>query len=102
VTTYALAGGAVAALTTSAIFLASGLSARSDALDRCAPECTTNERQSIDARLLAADAFGAVGLALGGFAVYTFVSRPTVMETALLPRLEVSRDGSAVSLQGSF
>ena len=102
VTTYALAGGAVAAFATSAVFLATGLSARSDALDRCAPACTTNERESVDSRLLAADVFGTVGLVLGGFAVYTFVSRPTVMETAIVPQLEVSENGSGLSLGGTF
>jgi hypothetical protein len=101
-TTYALAGGAVASLATSVVFLASGLSARSEALDRCAPACTANERASIDARLLAADVFGAAGMVLGGFAGYTFLNRPTIMETALVPRLEVSREGSGLSLGGSF
>jgi hypothetical protein len=101
-TTYALAGGAVAALGTSAVLGLSGLSARSDALDRCAPECTTNERESIDARLLAADIFGAAGLVLGGFAVYTFLNRPTVMETSIVPRFELSNNGPGVSLEGRF
>jgi len=100
--TYALAGGAVAALATSAGFWVSGLSSRSDALDRCAPECSKNERESIDARLLAGDIFAAAGLVLGGFAIYTFVDRPTVMETAVVPRLEITRNGPGVSLEGRF
>jgi hypothetical protein len=102
IATYALASGAVAALATSGILLASGLSARNDALERCAPECTTNERESIDARLLAADVFGAAGLVMGGFAVYTFVGRPTVMETALVPKLELRRGAPGVSIEGRF
>jgi hypothetical protein len=102
VATYALASGALAALATSGVFLASGLSARDDALDTCAPECEPAQADSIDARLLAADLFGAAGLVLGGLAVYTYVARPTVMETALSPRLEVSRYGSRLSLEGRF
>jgi hypothetical protein len=102
IATYALAGGAVAALTTSGIFLATALSAKNDALDRCAPECEPEEADTIDSRLLAADLFGAAGLVLGGFAVYTFLSRPTVSETALAPRLELSRNGSRLLVEGRF
>ena len=100
--TYALAGGAVAAFATSGIFLASALSARDDALERCAPECEPEEADSIDARLLAADLFGAAGFVLGGFAVYTFATRPTVLETSLSPKLEFSRTGSRFSVEGRF
>jgi hypothetical protein len=102
VASYALAGGAVAAFVTSGIFLATALSAKDDALARCAPECEQEEADTIDARLLAADLFGAAGLVLGGFAVYSFLSRPTVMETALAPRLELSRDGSRLFVEGRF
>jgi hypothetical protein len=102
-TTYALAGGAVAALATSGILLASALTSRNDALDRCAPVCTENEQDSIDARLLAADVFGTAGIVLGGFAVYTFLNRPTVEQTAaFVPKLQVSRGGGSVSLEGRF
>ena len=102
VVTYVLAGSAVAAFATSGILLASALTSRNDALERCAPVCTTEERDSIDARLLAADIFGGAGIVLGGFAAYTFLTRPTVYETALAPRLEVSRTGSRLSLEGRF
>jgi hypothetical protein len=102
VTTYALAGGAVAAITTSAVLLGSALSSRSEALDTCAPQCPKNERESIDARLLAADVFGGVGLLLGGFAVYAFVSRPTVMETGIVPRFEIAHGSASASLEGRF
>jgi hypothetical protein len=102
VVTYVLAGGAVAAFATSGILLASALTSRNDALERCAPVCTTEEQDSIDARLLAADIFGGVGIVLGGFATYTLLTRPTVYETALAPRLEVSRTGSKLSFGGRF
>lgn len=102
IATYALAGGAVAALATSGIFLATALSAKDDALERCAPECEPEEADTIDSRLLAADLFGAAGLVLGGFAVYTFLNRPTVMETALVPRLELSKGGSRLIVEGRF
>jgi hypothetical protein len=102
VATYALAGGALVAFATSGVFLAAALSAKNDAEERCAPDCPPEEADSIDARLLAADLFGAAGLVLGGFAVYTFVARPTVMDTALAPRLELSRSGSRLFLEGRF
>jgi hypothetical protein len=100
--TYALAGGAVATFTTAGIFLGTALSAKSDAEDRCAPECPTEDRQSVDGKLLAADIFGGVGLVLGGFAVYTFVTRPTVESTALVPKLGIARNGATVSVEGRF
>ncbi|HEX6274333.1 MAG TPA: hypothetical protein VFZ53_14930 [Polyangiaceae bacterium] len=102
IATYALGGGALAALATSGVFLASALSAKDDALERCAPECEPEEADSVDARLLAADLFGAAGLVLGGLAIYTFVSRPTVMEAAVVPKLELTRSGSLLSLKGRF
>ena len=102
VATYALAGGAVAAFATSGILLGSALASRDEAEDTCAPECPTEDKESIDARLLAADIFGAAGIVLGGFAVYTFVTRPTVERAAVVPRLEFSRGGPAVSVQGRF
>jgi hypothetical protein len=100
--TYALAGGAVAAFTTSGILLGSALSSRDEALDTCAPECPPEDRESVDARLLAADIVGAAGLVLGGFAVYTFVTRPTVERAALVPKLELSRRGPTLSVEGRF
>ena len=100
--TYALAGGAVAALATSGILLASALSARDEALERCAPNCTEAERDSIDARLLAADIVGAAGIVLGGFAVYTFVTRPTVESRAFTPRFGITHSGPRFFLEGQF
>ncbi len=102
VVTYALAGGAVAAFATSGILLGSALASRDEALDSCAPECPSEDRESIDARLLAADIFGAAGIVLGGFAVYTFVTRPTVERAAVVPKLELSRNGPTLSLEGRF
>src|SRR5688572_9713807 len=102
VATYALAGGAVAALATSGVFLASALASKDEALDTCAPECPTDDRESIDTRLLVADIFGAAGVILGGFAVYTFVTRPTVEHAAVVPKLEVSRSGPTLGVEGRF
>jgi hypothetical protein len=101
--TYALAGGAVAAFATSGILLASALTSRNEALDRCAPVCSPEERESVDARLFAADVVGTVGIVLGGFAVYTFVTRPIVEQhTAITPRLDVSASSSKLSIEGRF
>lgn len=101
--TYVLAGGAVAAFATSGILLASALTSRDEALDRCAPVCSPDERESIDARLFAADLVGVAGIVLGGFAAYTFVTRPTVeTKTAIGTKLEVSSTSSKLSIQGRF
>jgi hypothetical protein len=79
--TYLAAAGAVAALASSGILLASALSSRQAARENCAPECRDGERQAIDQRLLAADIVGAAGLVLGGVAVYTYVTRPVVPDS---------------------
>jgi hypothetical protein len=100
--TYVLAGGALAAFATSGILLASALTSKEEATDRCAPICTDQERQSIDSRLIAADLVGAAGVVLGGFAAYTFFTRPTVERTALVPKLEISRAGPRASIEGRF
>jgi hypothetical protein len=99
---YVLAGGALAAFATSGILLASALTSKEEASDRCAPICTDQERQSIDSRLIAADIVGAAGVVLGGFAAYTFFTRPTVERTALVPKLEISRAGPRASIEGRF
>jgi len=100
--TYVLAGSAVAAFATSGILLASALTSKDEASDRCAPICSDEERQSIDSRLIAADIVGAAGIVLGGFAAYTFFTRPTVERTAVVPKLEISTTGSKASLEGRF
>jgi hypothetical protein len=100
--TYALAGGAVAAFATSGILLASALTSRDEALDRCAPICTDDEKQSIDSRLLAADLIGVAGIVLGGFAAYTFFTRPTAPRTGFAPKLEISSLGPRASIEGRF
>jgi hypothetical protein len=82
--TYLASAGALAAFTTSGLLLGSALASRDAALERCAPECHDGERESVDARLLAADLVGAAGLALGGVAIYTFVTRPVVLAPAEL------------------
>ena len=80
--TYLAAAGALVAGVTSGALLASALSSRADARERCAPECHDGEREAIDTRLLVADIVGGAGLVLGGVAVYTYVTRP-VVETEL-------------------
>ena len=100
--TYVLAGGAVAAFATSGILLASALTSKDEVSDRCAPICSDEERQSIDSRLLAADIVGAAGIVLGGFAAYTFFTRPTVERTAFVPKIEISTAGPRASIEGRF
>ena len=83
--TYLAAGGALAAFVTSGVLLASALSSFDAAKDSCAPECHNGEREAIDARLLAADIVGGAGIVLGGVGVYTFVTRPVVVDAGAHP-----------------
>lgn len=78
--TYWLAGGALASVLASGGLLGSALVARADARERCAPGCAAAERESIQARLLAADLLAGAGVVLGGFAVYTYVRRPVELK----------------------
>jgi len=101
--TYVLAGGAVTAFAVSGLLFGTALYSLSSARESCAPGCPRSERESIEARLLAADLLGGAGVALGGLAVYTFLKRPAVArESALSPELELSRGRVAVSLGGRF
>lgn len=99
VSTYLLAGGALAAFSVSAALLVSALSAKEDA-DSCAPLCDSGTRERIDTRLLLADISGALGLTLAGVAAYTFVSRPVVHDRAGAPTPRAM--GGMVSVRGHF
>jgi hypothetical protein len=102
IATYALAGGALVAFGISGVFLATALSAKNEAEERCGPECPSEDRQAVDGKLLAADVFGGIGVVLGGFAAYTFVTRPTVDRAAVAPKIRVSRGGATLSVEGRF
>ena len=100
--TYLLAGGAVLAAGTSGSLLAAALSRRSTARERCAPGCYDGQREEVDRLLLGADIAAAAGLAFAGFAVYTFVARPTV-ELPAAPRVGVAfTPAPGLSLSGRF
>lgn len=103
--TYLLAGGATAAFAASSVLLASTLSSLSEARETCAPECDSDERRKIEARLLTVDVLAGVGVVLGGLAVFTFVTRPTVYEATapgVAPALRASGKGASLSLEGRF
>ena len=44
----------------------------------------------------------AAGIVLGGFAVYTFVTRPTVESRAFTPRFGITHSGPRFFLEGQF
>jgi hypothetical protein len=100
--TYLAAAGAIAAFTTSGILLASALSSRDAAPETCAPVCRDGEREAIDQRLLAADLAAGAGLLLGGVAVYTFVTRPTVVVGRAPGTAPGERAFFGASLRGRF
>jgi hypothetical protein len=101
---YWLGGGALLAFGTSGVLLGSALSARSSARETCAPNCSTKTRDSIDARLLAADVVGAAGVALAGAALFTFITRPVVVESraTLQASFGLSSESAELLLAGRF
>jgi hypothetical protein len=76
--TYALAGAATLSGAASAVLLFSALSLRDQALEHCAPSCSSDLRESIERRLLFADVTGVAALTFASVAVYTYVRRPRV------------------------
>jgi hypothetical protein len=100
--TYLAAAGTIAAFTTSGILLASALSSRDAALESCAPVCRDGEREAVDQRLLAADLAAGAGLLLGGVAVYTFVTRPSVVVGGARAAPPRERAFFGASLRGRF
>lgn len=100
--TYLLAAGAVLAAGASGSLLAAALSRRDTARERCAPGCYDGEREEVDRLLLGADLAAAGSLVFAGFAVYTFVSRPT-LELSARPHAGFSlTPAPGVSLSGRF
>lgn len=101
---YWFGGGALLALGTSGVLLGSALSSLDSARETCAPGCNASVRDSIDARLLAADIVGSAGIALAGFALVTFINRPTVVEPGpdLRAGFGLSDDGAGFALSGRF
>lgn len=73
---WAFAGGAVAAFATEAYFGLAGLAQRSGDLSgpgKCAPDCSSSERSSIQAKFAIADVSLAVGVVSAGVAAYFFL-----------------------------
>jgi hypothetical protein len=104
---YWLGGGALVALATSGALLGSALVSLDSARETCAPGCSSSVRDSIDARLLAADVSGGVGLLLAGLALYSYFERPQVLSPSgaaprLAPRLTGSGKGAEIALSGHF
>jgi hypothetical protein len=102
--TYVLASGALVAFGVATALLVSAMTSLEDARQRCAPVCSSQERASIDRRLLFADVAGGVGIVLGGLAGYTFVTRPIASDSAGIasPPGVKAKAGFSVSLQGRF
>jgi hypothetical protein len=73
---WVLAGGAVAAFMTEAYFGLAGLGQRSSDLSgpgKCAPNCSSSEKSSIQTKFAIADASLAIGIVSAGLAAYFFL-----------------------------
>jgi hypothetical protein len=73
--TYVFGGVGVAALGTSAVFGVTALSARSEG-DRCRPNCSASQVDSITQRALGADIALGIGIVAIVAATYVYLSRP--------------------------
>jgi hypothetical protein len=102
--TYVLSASALAAFTGATALLFSALRSRDEARMNCAPSCDPSVRKSIETRLLLSDVSAGAGIALGAWALYTFVRRPTVAAEASLasPSIVASRNSVGLSWQGKF
>lgn len=76
--TYWLGGAALGSFITAGALLASALSLRAEARETCAPGCPSQRRQ-IDRTLLTADVVGVGGGLLAVLALYSYLSRPTLV-----------------------
>lgn len=99
--TYLLAGAALAAAATSTGLLVSALSMRGNARATCAPVCGSDVRQAVELRLRFADLSGGLGLLLGAFSAYTLVSRPVVYSAAP-GGSSPAHAAAAISFAGTF
>lgn len=100
--TYVLAAGALVALGSSAVLLASALTSLDDARATCSPACSLDVQASIDRRLLAADLTAGAGIVLGGLAGYTFLTRPVVSVGPVASRASGAATEFAFTLGGRF
>lgn len=102
--TYWLSGGALLSALASGGLLASALVSRADARENCAPGCPAAERESIQARLLAADLLAGTSVVLGGLAVYTYVRRPVELKVWSSSSLQLAAEPTATGLKlhGAF
>lgn len=102
--TYWFGAGALLLGTTSVVLAGSAIIDESRANEQCAPRCPATVRESIERRLLFADIAGGVALGLTGFAVHSYLTRPTVAAGATQPRvvLQASKGGATMSIGGRF
>ena len=102
--TWWLSGAALVGFAGSGIALGSALYSRDQARESCAPACASSERQSIETRLLIADILAGAGVVLAGSALYTYLTRPTIVSDVRLgwPQVGWNGRGMEFSLQGQF
>jgi hypothetical protein len=102
--TYVLSAAALAAFAGSTALLVSALRERNEARVNCSPTCDPSVRKSIETRLIFSDVSAAAGVALGAWALYTFVRRPSVTGEVRLTGTSVvaNRDSLVLSWQGEF
>ena len=75
---YVLGGVAVLASASWIYFGTSALTKERDAIDHCAPFCSTDETDDLRLRIWAADVSAAVAVTAAGAALYTYWTRPEV------------------------
>jgi len=102
--TWWLSGAALVTFAGSGLVLGSALYSRDQARESCAPACPSSERRSIESRLFIADILAGAGVVLAGSALYTYLTRPTVVSEVRLslPQVGWNGRGMELSLQGQF
>jgi hypothetical protein len=102
--TYLLSAGALAAFAGSTALLVAGVREHRDARTNCAPTCDPGTRSSIESKLVLADVSAAVGIALVGLAVYTYLKRPVVFRAAPSagPAFAATGHGATLIWRGRF
>ena len=100
--TYLLSAGALVAFTASTVLIMSALRERDEARITCAPTCPSGVRRRIETQLVFADVSAGAGIALGAWAVYSFVRRPLVQARVTGPSLFANQNSLRLTWQGEF
>ncbi|MDP8999834.1 MAG: hypothetical protein M3O46_06960, partial [Myxococcota bacterium] len=100
--TWVFGGIAVAAFGTEAYFGLSGLSDRSNAMHRCAPNCAPSERDSIQTKFIIADVALGAGIVSAGLATYFFLRSRGVTTANTAVDVVPRAGGGVATVSGRF